>query len=68
MGAKYDELYEGNGHAQGERMAVRMFDLFVKTTEGKLLLQKVVEERQDYIISDRECAAFMLALDEVGYF
>lgn len=59
----YNYLYD---HPQmpvlGYADAIKDFDNFLATPVGKVLIRTFVEYRGDAICSDREAAAFMLAI------
>ena len=60
---EYDFLYSNSDkYVAGYNEAVRAFDKFLTTAEGKELVQKFVAYRGDFISSDREAAAFMFVL------
>lgn len=59
---EYDFLYSNRDRVAGYDEAVKAFDEFLATTEGKELVQKFVAYRGDIISSDREAASFMFAL------
>ena len=69
---KYNEIYDFESNAGGDypgaRMATSFYDLWSKEPDNKTLLSEVIKARGDYITSDREAAAFILALDEIGFF
>lgn len=58
---EYDFLYEHNDNVEGYREAVQSFDEFIKTHGD--FVGEFAKHRGDYISSDRECAAFMFALE-----
>ena len=59
---EYDFLYSNCDRVAGYKEAVKAFDKFLATAEGKKIVQKFVAYRGDVISSDREAAAFMFAL------
>ena len=59
---EYDFLYSNRDRVAGYDEAVKAFDEFLATAEGKELVQKFVTYRGDIISSDREAASFMFAL------
>ena len=59
---EYDFLYANRDRVAGYGEAVKAFDKFLATAEGKELVLKFVAYRGDIISSDREAAAFMFAL------
>jgi len=59
---EYDFLYSNSDRVAGYDEAVKAFDEFLATAEGKELVQKFVTYRGDFISSDREAASFMFAL------
>ena len=59
----YNYLYEHyNKPIQGYNEAVKSFDDFIATPFGKVFIRTFVEYRGDAVTSDREAAAFMLAI------
>ena len=60
--SEYDFLYSNSDRVAGYDEAVKAFDEFLETAEGKELVQEFVTYRRDFISSDREAAAFMFAL------
>lgn len=61
--AKFEEKYDLGDRAAGYDEAVEEFDSYVK--DHAAFVRKFIEYRDDYISSDREAAAFMLALHEI---
>lgn len=66
FGEAYDFLYNGDYEDTYEyREAVNAFDEMCKNNESfAAFVREYVHFRKDYISSDREAAAFMLALEE----
>lgn len=66
FGKAYDFLYNGDYEDTYEyREAVNAFDEMCKNNESfAAFVREYVQFRKDYISSDREAAAFMLALEE----
>lgn len=58
----YNYLYEQRTPIPGYDEAVVAFDDFLATPVGKVFIRSFVEYRGDVISSDREAAAFMLAI------
>ena len=58
---EYDFLYEHNDNVAGYREAVQSFDEFIKTHGD--FVGEFAKYRGDFVLSDRECAAFMFALE-----
>lgn len=65
---EYDFLYNAKSEVAGEREAVALFDDLCNKNESFLeFVREYVKSRgYDPISSDRECAAFMFALDDMG--
>ena len=65
---EYDFLYNAKSEVAGEREAVALFDDLCNNNESFLeFVREYVKSRgYDPISSDRECAAFMFALDDMG--
>jgi hypothetical protein len=63
MAEEYDRIYDANDYVEGFRIAVWAFDAFVSERKNKEFLKAVVAERNDMVVSDREAAAFMFAME-----
>ena len=61
FGKEYSFLYDNNDNVAGYDEAVKAFDEFAP--KHKKFLTEFADYRQDFIVSDREAAAFMFALD-----
>lgn len=61
---EYEFLYDHNDNVAGVREATDAFDEFLKT--HKDFVSEFVRFRGDFISSDREAAAFMFALENMG--
>lgn len=70
MSEKYDEIYEHEAETgadyPGARLAAWAFDKWTKDEENREIMKAVIEERGDFISSDREAAAFMLTLEGIN--
>lgn len=58
---EYEFLYGHNDNVAGYREAVQSFDEFIKIHGD--FVGEFAKYRGDFISSDRECAAFMFALE-----
>lgn len=66
FGEVYEALYRNEGYVDYRR-AVDLFDDLLREDEGfKAELLDFAEFRQDPVTSDRECAAFVMALRSNG--
>ena len=61
---EYDFIYDHDDNVAGVREATDAFDEFLKTQKD--FVGEFVRFRGDFISSDREAAAFMFALDDMG--
>lgn len=61
---EYDFIYDHDDNIAGVREATDAFDEFLKT--HKDFVGEFVRFRGDFIFSDREAAAFMFALEDMG--
>lgn len=61
---EYETLYQARGYVAGTREAVEAFDEFLEAHGD--FVGEFANYRGDHITSDREAAAFMLALDRMG--
>lgn len=64
MDNEYEFLYNHKDNVPDYREAVDSFDSFSK--KNKRFIGEFIKFRGDFITSDREAAAFMLALDDLG--
>lgn len=67
-GEEYDFLYNAKGEVAGEREAIELFDDLCKNNESFLEFVREYVKSRGYgpISSDRECVAFIFALDDMG--
>lgn len=65
---EYDFLYENNDQVAGFSEAIVWFDRYQGKPEVKPYVTALVKERNDFIASDREAAAFAFACEvlEIG--
>lgn len=61
---EYDFIYDHDDNVAGVREAIAAFDEFLKT--HKDFVGEFIRFRGDFISSDREAAAFMFALEDMG--
>ena len=70
MSEKYNEIYEHEAETgadyPGARLAAWAFDKWASDEDHRAILKEVIEERGDFISSDREAAAFMLTLEGIN--
>ena len=64
MNKEYEFLYEHKDNVPNYKEAANSFDSFSK--KNKRFVGEFIKFRGDFITSDREAAAFMLALDDLG--
>lgn len=63
----YKMLYESESYIAGYDEALDYFNNTVmENNDLKKVLNEFVEVRRDYVSSDRECVAFVLALEDLG--
>ena len=65
---EYSFLYENDGkgiYTCGYREAIAAFDDYMKVNAD--FVKDFSRYREDFVVSDRECAAFMFAMDSLGY-
>lgn len=66
---EYNRLYNSDDGGYKEISRLNLldeYDEYTATDQGKKLLLAFVKHRQDYLTSDRECAAFILAADDLN--
>ena len=65
---EYANLYDHRDNVAGYREAVEEFDNYMAVDFGgfQRFVNEFVDYRKDIISSDREAAAFMLALERIG--
>jgi hypothetical protein len=63
----YNFLYNAEGGVAGEEEAVEAFDKYIKNPEFKKYVAAYGNYVGDFISSDREAAAFMFAMEDLGY-
>ena len=62
---EYNFLYKHNDKVAGYEQALNEFDSMLKNDNNfKKFVGQYVEYRQDFLSSDRECVAFMFALEK----
>jgi hypothetical protein len=66
FGKEYETIYDSPVYIAGTREAVQWFDANAGNPDVQPILRALVEDRQDFISSDREAAAFTFALDALG--
>lgn len=62
---EYSFLYENHDRVAGYEEAVKAFDEFVQSEDNAKFVGEFAEFRGDFIVSDRECASFMFALESM---
>lgn len=65
----YDYLYNGGDEKEGyHKMVDRFFDLVYSDNNQKFheTLRVFNDSRQDFVSSDRECAAFIMTCEDFG--
>ena len=68
MSEAYDYYHEKKDKAPGYHIMLGTFDtLLEQGSKFQTFVNEFVKLRKDFLSSDRECVAFIIALDELGY-
>ena len=63
---QYNFLYKNNDSSvAGYNEAIKYFDSEELTEKEETVLEEFVQYREDFIYSDRECAAFIFTFDKL---